>query len=503
MSYPSLIWKKPLRECTETEEKIPENVLADLMLTGEMKDDTLAYFRRPCGAEEIPQRQGLFRILLEDEDFREKLKNLREQLSELQRIAGFLERAENPTERVMLFLPSLGRYFTLAKTFAELASYDGRAAEIGRYFEGICAEDVFVQAEAEYVQLMKNRRPELLYTIRGNEVSASEGGEMLKDKLERYFTEMGVPEAIPNRKALLRTTDSTASAYAGVYYGFHAMCEQFYHKYAGAFMNGERDFRTVFAYSGELGFLLDASEYFIRLRDAGYPLTYPAVSAKREVVLTGVVDASLAKRELRGGEVVPNDLLMAEEYREEKLSFYILTGANGGGKTTFLRACGLAVLFFLAGCPVTASSARIRLFDAVYTHFPANESFENSGRFVNEANRAEEIIGKTDENTFVLFNETYSGTDEQKSEQYSRRLADTMYERGVFGMFVTHIHALTGSRIPTLAAVIDETDENRRTYKIRRVGATSSSFAEDILEKYRLDRESLKKRLEGEHHAGT
>jgi DNA mismatch repair ATPase MutS len=281
------------------------------------------------------------------------------------------------------------------------------------------------------------------------------------------------------------------------------MCEQFYHKYAGAFINGERDFRTVFAYSGELGFLLDASDYFIRLRNAGYPLTYPSVSLKNEVVLNGVADASLAKRELRGEEVVPNDLLMAEEYRGERLSFYILTGANGGGKTTFLRACGLAVLFFLAGCPVTASSARIRLFDAVYTHFPANESFENSGRFVNEANRAEEIIGKTDENTFVLFNETYSGTDEQKSEQYSRRLADTMYERGVFGMFVTHIHALTGSRIPTLAAVIDETDENRRTYKIRRVGATSSSFAEDILEKYRLDRESLKKRLEGEHHAGT
>ena len=503
MSCPSLIWKKPLRECAETEEKIPENVLADLMLTGEMKDETLAYFRRPCGAEEIPQRQGLFRLLLEDGIFREKLKEIAEQLSELQRIAGFFERAETPTERVMLFLPSLGRYFILARTFAGLAAYAGRAGETGQYFTELCSEEIFRQAEEEYTRLMKNRRPELLYTIRGNEVSASEGGEMLKDKLERYFTEMGIPEAIPNRKAPLRTNESTAAAYAGVYYGFHAVCEQFYHKYADVFLNGERDFRTVFGYSGEIGFLLDVSGYFLRLRDAGYPLTYPAVSAKREVVLNGIVDASLAKRELRGEDVVPNDLLMAEEYRGEKLPFYIVTGANGGGKTTFIRACGLAVLFFLAGCPVAASSARICPFEAVYTHFPANESFENSGRFVNEANRAEEIIGKTNENTFVLFNETYSGTDEQKSEHYSRRLADTMYERGVFGMFVTHIHSLTGSRIPTLAAVIDESDENRRTYKIKRVGATSSSFAEDILEKYRLDRESLKKRLEGERHDGT
>lgn len=503
MSYPSLLWKKTLRECAETEEKIPENVLADLMLSGDMKNDTLEFFRRPCGAQEIVQRQGLFRLLLEKEDFRRKLQELAEELSELQRITGYYDRAGQPAEQIMLFLPSLGRFLGFAKRFASLADYDGRAGEAGRYFTQMCGEDIFRQAESEYEQLIKNRRSELLYTIRGNEVNASEGGEMLKDKLERYFAEMGIPEAVPNRKALLRTNDSTAAAYAGVYFGFHAMCEQFYHKYADAFLSGERGFRTVFAYAGEIGFLLDASDYFRRLRDAGYPLTYPEVSRKREVVLNGIVDASLAKRELRGQDVVPNDLMMAEEYREEKLSFYILTGANGGGKTTFLRACGLAVVFFLAGCPVAASSARIWPFEAVYTHFPANESFENSGRFVNEANRAEEIMEKTNENTFVLFNETYSGTDEQKSEHYSRRLADTMYERGVFGMFVTHIHALTGSRIPTLAAVIDENDENRRTYKIRRVGATSSSFAEDILEKYRLDRASLKKRLEGEHHAGT
>jgi len=503
MSYPSFLWKKTLRESAETEEKIPENVLADLMLSGDMKNDTLEWFRKPCGAEEIPQRQGLFRLLLTDSGIREKLKTIAEQLSELHRITGYYDRAENRTEKVMLFLPALGRYLTLAETFAELKECEGRAGEVGEYFAALCGEETFRNASDEYARMLKNRRSELLYTIRGSEVSASEGGEMLRDKLERYFCEMGIPEAVPNRKASLRTNDSTAAAYAGVYYGFHAATEQFYSKYAGAFLEGERDFRLTSAYSGEIGFLLDATDYFLRLRDAGFPLTYPVVSAKSEVVLNGIVDASLAKRELRGEDVVPNDLLMASEYRDEKLAFYIVTGANGGGKTTFIRACGLAILFFLAGCPVTASSARIRPFEAVYTHFPANESFENSGRFVNEANRAEEIIEKTNENTFVLFNETYSGTDEQKSEHYSRRLADTMYERGVFGMFVTHIHSLTGSRIPTLAAVIDETDENRRTYKIKRVGATSSSFAEDILEKYRLDRASLKKRLEGERHAGT
>jgi len=498
MSYPSFLWNKALRECAETEETIPGNVLTDLMLSGDMKDSTLAYFRKPCSAEEIPPRQGLFRLLLTDGDFRECLRDLAEQLSEFHRITGFYDRAETQTERVMLFLPSVGRYFTLAESFAELKKYEGRAGEIGVYFADVCARDRFRQAASVYAELIRNRRPELLYTIRGTEVTASEGGTMTKAKLEQYFTEMGVPEAIPNRKASLRMNESTALAYAGVYYGFHAASERFYAEFAEEFLNGEDDIHLVFIYMEEIGFLLDAADYFLRLSDAGYPLTYPAVSEKREVVLNGIVDASLAKRELRGSDVVPNDLLMAAEYQKERLSFYIVTGANGGGKTTFLRACGLAVLFFLTGCPVAAESARICPFDALYTHFPANESFENSGRFVNEANRAEEIIEKAGDRTFVLFNETYSGTDEKKSEDYSRRLADTMYERGAFGMFVTHIHALTGSRIPNLAAVIDESDDNRRTYKIRRVGATASSFAADILEKYRLDRLSLKRRLDAE-----
>ena len=103
MSYPSFLWKKPLRESAETEESIPETVIEDLMLSGDMKKDTLAYFRRPCTAEEIPQRQGLFRVLLTDEAFREKLTDLAGQLSEFQRITGLFDRAEQPAENVCCF----------------------------------------------------------------------------------------------------------------------------------------------------------------------------------------------------------------------------------------------------------------------------------------------------------------------------------------------------------------------------------------------------------------
>ncbi len=503
MRYPSFLWNRPLAECSDIEEKIPENVVVDLTLTGDMKNGTLDLLRRPCEASEIPQRQGLFRIMLDDENFRKKLSDIGAQVADLTRITGFFDRAETELERVMLFLPVVGKFISLAESLSDLAEYDGRAGEVGLYFKNLCAAAYFISASAEYCEMIKNRRSELLYTIHGNEASASEGGAMTKAKLESCFLEMGLPEAIPTRKASLRANESTAVAYGRVYYGFQAASERFYQKYAEFFMTGENDLHIIFAYAPEIDFLLDAAAYFLKLSVAGYPLAYPAVSDTHEVILNGVVDASLVKRELRGQDVVPNDLVMSSDYKGEKLNFYIITGANGGGKTTFVRACGIAILFFLAGCPVTAASGKIYPFEGMYTHFPANESFENSGRFVNEANRAEEIIETANDNTFVLFNETYSGTDEQKSEQYSRRLVDLMYDRGVFGLFVTHIHSLTGGAVPTLAAVVDESDENRRTYKIKRVGATSSSFAEDILEKYGLDRESLKKRLDEQIRGGA
>ena len=77
-----------------------------------------------------------------------------------------------------------------------------------------------------------------------------------------------------------------------------------------------------------------------------------------------------------------------------------------------------------------------------------------------------------------------------------------MAQRGVFGVYVTHIHALTGQSIPSLAAVIDPDDENRRTYRIRRVDRTDSSYARDILRKYALDSDSLTARLQREEGDG-
>jgi DNA mismatch repair ATPase MutS len=136
-------------------------------------------------------------------------------------------------------------------------------------------------------------------------------------------------------------------------------------------------------------------------------------------------------------------------------------------------------------------------FTRLHTHFPTDEDYRDTGRYADEVRRAEEITAEAGDHTLAFLNETFSGTDEVKSADASRKLAQTLYDTGTFGVYVTHLHELTGGDIPTLAAVIDESDNNRRTYRIVRMHRTDSSHAADILYRYGLTREQLRGKLAG------
>ena len=100
------------------------------------------------------------------------------------------------------------------------------------------------------------------------------------------------------------------------------------------------------------------------------------------------------------------------------------------------------------------------------------------------------------ETALLLFNETYSGADDQRGFSLLCETVDRLCGAGHFGIYVTHFHEVMTTAYPVLSAEIDPTDENRRTYRIVQSKGTASSYAADILRKYRLDRESLRERRE-------
>ena len=74
-------------------------------------------------------------------------------------------------------------------------------------------------------------------------------------------------------------------------------------------------------------------------------------------------------------------------------------------------------------------------------------------------------------------------------------LGARLFKTGVFGLYIPHQHGISQTKVPYLNVVVDVAANNRRTYKVERRRADRSSYARDILEKYRLTREHLGERF--------
>ena len=142
-----------------------------------------------------------------------------------------------------------------------------------------------------------------------------------------------------------------------------------------------------------------------------------------------------------------------------------------------------------------AKEAEIYPFDTVLSHFPKDERFDNTGRLDEERRRTEEMLkAAQDKVAFLLFNETFSGTDDKRGFDLLIDTAAKIAESKYFGLYVTHFHEVMSLDGPVLSAEVDSSDANKRTFRIVRSKGSVSSYAADILKKYRLDKESLASR---------
>lgn len=116
----------------------------------------------------------------------------------------------------------------------------------------------------------------------------------------------------------------------------------------------------------------------------------------------------------------------------------LITGANQGGKSTFLRSVGLALLMARCGMFVTAARFTARAPGRLFTHFCRDET-ENSGRLDEELRRMSAIIDQLEPDTLLLMNESFSSTSERDGAGIAREILTALRARGVRTFFVTHL----------------------------------------------------------------
>ena len=482
MQVPSLLYASP-----PVTSALQLYLFEDLQLTQLMPSCPFDAALYPCDRKELPHRQRMF-ASLEDSVFRAHLADLLSSVRQIRLLYEGRAAATCDAERQVIHAALMRQLLAFARIAADDEGEGLLRERFCTFFrDWLNREDVErLAADTERLSPCFDVIAPYRMTFHGKQITLRAGKQTsFLARIQRCNRDLGLqqPQIKPLRPRVL--SPRILSACAELYPEEFAAFAAYYEAHADAFSP------AVLECEGALSFYLEMADMLERVRQVGIPLTYPTLIEQRRIDILQAYDVSLLAKNVTA--IVPNDILF-----DESEPFFYLTGANGGGKTTYLRTVGIACVLALLGAPIPAASATLCLPSAVFTHFPHDERFDGSGRFVEEHRRVEQILQSADRDALILLNETYSTTNEENAVRMTVSLAETILERGNFGLYITHQHALGKTEIPYLNVLVDLSDNNRRTYKIVRRRGSGGSFAEDILRKYGLTLSDLRRRFGGD-----
>jgi ABC-type histidine transport system ATPase subunit len=185
----------------------------------------------------------------------------------------------------------------------------------------------------------------------------------------------------------------------------------------------------------EMSFYLAAMRLHEALTGLGVRVCLPRVLPADHPThrATGLVDPALAL----ASHAAPT----GSDLQADGTQLVVITGANRGGKSTFLRAFGTAALMAGAGLFVKAEEFTTSLHSGVFCHFRREEDAElRSGKLDEELRRMRAIAGVIQPGALLLCNESFSATNEAEGSELARQVVSALTEVGVTVCYVTHLY---------------------------------------------------------------
>lgn len=167
----------------------------------------------------------------------------------------------------------------------------------------------------------------------------------------------------------------------------------------------------------------------------------------------------------------------------------IITGANRGGKSTFLRSVGLAQLMMQSGLFVAAEEFVATPCVALFTHFKREEDASmRSGKLDEELKRMSELVEHLHSGALVLFNESFSATNEREGSEVARQIVRALLERGVRVFFVSHqydfSHGFYQQHLPdALFLRAERSEDGQRSFRMMEGEPLQTSYGPDLYRK--------------------
>jgi hypothetical protein len=230
----------------------------------------------------------------------------------------------------------------------------------------------------------------------------------------------------------------------------------------------------------ELGFYVGCLNLRDRLAVKGEPICFPEPLPPGKAILSGrgLYDLCLSlsvKERVVGNDVSADDKLLV-----------MITGANRGGKSTFLRGIGLAQLMMQCGMFVPAESFRANVCDGIFTHYKREEdSSMKSGKLDEELSRMSSIVDNMGPNSIILLNESFASTNEREGSEIARQIVRALLETGIKVIYVTHLFDLAqGFYLAKMDAALflraERLVDGRRTFRLVEGKPLPTSYGEDL-----------------------
>ena len=229
----------------------------------------------------------------------------------------------------------------------------------------------------------------------------------------------------------------------------------------------------------ELGFYVGCLNLHALLLKQGEPICFPFPVAQDAQVFSaqGLYDVCLSLQ--LAARVVGNAI------SADNKSLVIVTGANQGGKSTFLRSVGVAHLLMQSGMFAPAESFTATVRNGVFTHYKREEdSGMKSGKLDEELSRMSAIADTITPNCLLLCNESFAATNEREGSEIARQVVQALIDVGILVFFVTHLFDFAQGFYrqgldTALFLRAERLPDSRRTFRVVEGEPLPTSYGED------------------------
>jgi len=157
--------------------------------------------------------------------------------------------------------------------------------------------------------------------------------------------------------------------------------------------------------------------------------TFPTINKTGTIVNAENLGHPLLKPEAR----VDNDFNISQQ------EFFIITGANMAGKSTFLRTVSLSIVMANVGLPICATKCDYNPIKLITSMRTSDSLKDNESYFFSELKRLKFIVDKVEQDDyFIILDEILKGTNSEDKAIGSKKFVERLVNTNATGIIATH-----------------------------------------------------------------